>query len=159
MADLTKAGKKKGAPAREEQREASRSINFIDRLLSQAKGSANPNPILGTERGKELLDEIQLQKRAAEAAERAPKLASMLPPVIAPAEAYYTKTTYFKGQAAMSLDHQNQYSGYSSSHSRIRSGGSLAQQLFELETNRMLVEQSSQLPEQEGYAHASQQLA
>ena len=34
---------------------------FIDRLLTNAKDSANPNPILGTEREKELLGQ-QLQK-------------------------------------------------------------------------------------------------
>ena len=32
-----------------------KNITFIDRLLTQAQESANPNPILGTEREKELL--------------------------------------------------------------------------------------------------------
>ena len=44
-----------------EQGNASRNIGLIDRLLNKASiASVNPNPILGSEREKELMQEIQL---------------------------------------------------------------------------------------------------
>ena len=41
-----------------EQYESSKQINLLDRIL-QEKHSANPNPILGTEKAQQLLNDLE----------------------------------------------------------------------------------------------------